>query len=470
MTKTMKLGMLSLAASAILVGCGSSTTSDNNNNTNLETGYFIDAPVEGLAYTTTSGEKGVTDKYGRFQYKHGDKVKFTIGKLDLGTATPDQEGLVTPETIAQNDDTLKVQILRVLQALDSDNDPSNGITIPEDVVTALTTSLTKEVSIHEVKDDDKLLDLDPTLAEKLDKDYDGHIDVDETKAQTHFDNSISKWKQGHKPDQDEEHQADNDNAQKGNGKGEGKGNGKGNGQGHSDENGKGNSDNMQEGGHGNGEENGNHGEGSKGSFDINQYPVTQNLTQELKDALAYMGNEERLAYDVYMTLYNYHEETNNDEIKQFKNIATRSEIKHVGIVQDLVRRYNLGADDVTNVETPVADNGVSFEEMPMGKYDVAEIQELYDALYEHGIEDRQKALEVGCMVEVTDVDDLDKYITYAEEANATDILEGFKVLRSGSYNHYWAFDKGLKNMGVEAGCGILGEKYAKTAEEYPSNH
>jgi len=42
MTKTMKLGMLSLTASAILVGCGSSSTSDsttiNDTTTNLETG------------------------------------------------------------------------------------------------------------------------------------------------------------------------------------------------------------------------------------------------------------------------------------------------------------------------------------------------------------------------------------------------------------------------------------------------
>jgi len=182
-----------------------------------------------------------------------------------------------------------------------------------------------------------------------------------------------------------------------------------------------------------------------------------------------MGNEERLAYDVYMTLYDYHEK-NGDEIKQFKNIATRSEITHIGIVQDLVQRYNLGAEDVTNVENPVADNSVSFEEMPMGQYDIPKIQELYNTLYNIGIQNRQKALEVGCMVEVTDVNDLDEYITYAEEANATDILEGFKVLRNGSYNHYWAFDKGLKNMGIENGCASLGEEYAKTPQEYPSSN
>jgi len=432
----MKLGIISLAASAVLIGCGSSDT--NSNDTSLETGYFIDAPVQGLAYQTASGVQSTTDQYGRFNYKKGEKVRFMLGKLDLGEVAPDQEGLVTPATLAGDDETLKVQLLRVLQALDSDNDPSNGITIPQDVVDSLS-KLSEEKRIADVKDDTTLLSLDKTLAEKLDEDYDGVIDIDHSQAEQHFDNSLSKWQSGMKPDHDAFSGSQNQ------GNGNGNGNGQGNGQ-------------------------GGHGTGSGGTFDLSQYPVMQNLTPELKDALAYMGNEERLAYDVYMNLYNYHVENSGDAIRQFQNIASRSEIKHIGIVQDLVRRYNLSATDLTNVENPVKDSSVSPEDMPMGQYDVPAIQELYDTLYAKGIQSRQDALEVGCMVEVTDVDDLDKYIGYAEEANATDILEGFKILREGSYNHYWAFDKGLKNMGVAEGCAVLGDKYAKTKEEYPSSH
>jgi hypothetical protein len=73
------------------------------------------------------------------------------------------------------------------------------------------------------------------------------------------------------------------------------------------------------------------------------------------------------------------------------------------------------------------------------------------------------------MVEVTDIDDLDKYIEQAKEINATDVVEAFNVLRDGSYNHYWAFDRGLKNIGVSEGCAAAGEEYAKTADEYPQN-
>ncbi len=435
MKNYIKLGTLSLIASAILVGCGSSTTTSSNPTTsnsnssssNLETGYFIDAPVEGLAYETASGEKGTTDKFGRFKYKHGEKVKFKIGKLSLGEATPDQEGLVTPESIAENDSDLKIQLLRILQALDSDNNPSNGITISSDVVQALA-SITQEITVLELKDDSAILKVNSDLADILDKDYDGHIDVDKDKAEEHFQESIAKWESGNKPD-------DNHNEAQEHGQ--------------STQQSSANSEEQ-------------HGNGAK--FDASQY-ATSILTQDVKDALAYMGNEERLAYDVYMNLYNYHLE-NGEEIKQFYNIATRSEIKHVGIVQDLVRKYNLNPEDTTNVENPVATKDIAFEDMPMGKYDVASIQELYDTLYAKGIQSTQDALEVGCMVEVTDVNDLKKWIAKAQEAGAEDILDGFDILINGSYNHYWAFDKGLKNMGVSEGCGVLGADYKK---DYPQN-
>ena len=62
------------------------------------------------------------------------------------------------------------------------------------------------------------------------------------------------------------------------------------------------------------------GNGGKG-FDLSAYPKTENLTQEVKDSLAYMGNEERLAYDVYMNLYDYYQKS-GVEIKQLYNIST----------------------------------------------------------------------------------------------------------------------------------------------------
>jgi hypothetical protein len=425
MKKIITLGTVSLVASAFLVGCGSSSSDDNTADavsTVYETGYFIDAPVANCEYTTTSGKSGKTDTHGKFQYKKGDKVKFSIGKLSLGEASPAEDGLITPKNLGA-DEAQTTTLLRVLQALDSDNDPSNGITISEDIIKSLQ-AMTKEVNLSKLQSDKAITDLNKDLADLLDEDFDGKIDVSHDDAQKHFDESLKQWGNGHKPD---------DN--KGQGKGQGQENNK----------------------------NG-HGDGGKGKFNIDDYPKSE-LSTALQESLAYMGNEERLAYDIYTTLYNYHNE-NGEAINQLQNIPSRSEIKHVGIVQDLVKRYDINVSELSNVSNPVKDKDVAFEDMRTGEYDITAIQELYNALYTKGIKSKQDALEVGCMVEATDINDLDKYIAQAEEANATDVIAGFNVLRDGSYNHYWAFDKGLKKIGVDAGCGVLGEEYVK---DYPQN-
>ena len=432
MKKYIKLSIVSLAASAVLVGCGSSTTTTEDSS--LETGYFIDAPVEGLAYETVSGVKGTTDQYGRFHYRKGEKVRFMLGQLEMGEAAPDQEGLVTPESLAGTDEALKVQLLRVLQALDSDNDPSNGITIPQGVIDTLS-QLPTQKSITEFTEDSQLLALDKNLAEELDEDYDGHIDVDAQRAEVHFDNSISKWQSGIKPD----HNTGAESQGKGNGQ-QGQGGGLWNG----NENGK-----------GQGTE---HGKGTGMDTDLSTYPMAT-LTNDQKYSLAYMWNEEKLAKDIYLALNELY------PTNQFYNIATRSETKHEAAVEELVQRYDI---NITNLQ----DYTVNYSEaelraLPAGTFGVDTIQELYDALYAKGSQSKIDALQVGCMVEVTDIEDLDRFIATAQEVNATDLVTVFDRLRAGSYNHYWAFDSALKAEGVAEGCASVGEAYAKTAEEYP---
>lgn len=200
------------------------------------------------------------------------------------------------------------------------------------------------------------------------------------------------------------------------------------------------------------------------AFDINNYPVSTNMSEELNTTVAYMGNEERLAYDVYMNLYTLHM-NNGEEIKQMLNIAEKAESKHIDIVQSIVNRYNL--DGATLVTNPVADSNVTLAEMPSGVYGIPALQTFYDTLYAKGQLSKQDALEVGCMIEVTDVNDLDADIELAIEDGAEDIVAAYNVLRDGSYNHYWAFDKGLKNMGVTDGCCSLGADYCRP--EYPQN-
>lgn len=168
------------------------------------------------------------------------------------------------------------------------------------------------------------------------------------------------------------------------------------------------------------------------------------LSPQLANSIQYMYNEERLAKDIYLDIYK------TQPLKQLYNIATKAETKHIEAVNQLAAKYGL-------------DTG----SYPNGKYPEQELQSLYNKLYSKGIRSKKDALEVGCMVEVVDIDDLNKYMGQAQASNAQDVLSTFNYLRKGSYNHYWAFDKGLKEIGVTNGCCSLGQAYCHP--EYPQN-
>ncbi|MEA1879525.1 MAG: DUF2202 domain-containing protein [Campylobacterota bacterium] len=190
------------------------------------------------------------------------------------------------------------------------------------------------------------------------------------------------------------------------------------------------------------------------------------LSEELVNTLSYMGNEERLAYDVYNRLYK------EWGIKTFTNIANKSEIKHIEAVQDLIQKYKLNdLNHFTNVDLPALGYmNTAVEDMEAGTYDISKIQRLYDDLVSMGSRSEIDALKVGCIVEVVDINDLDEYIHLAEASNASDVVDTFTFLRKGSYNHYWSFDKALKQRGVTDGCCKLGtiDGVNYCHPEYPS--
>jgi len=182
------------------------------------------------------------------------------------------------------------------------------------------------------------------------------------------------------------------------------------------------------------------------------------LTQDLKDSITYMYSEEGLAYDVYLNIHKI------QAVQQLQKIAENAEAKHIDAVNELAIKYDLNMTQYPDTDVPYSIEGIS-----SGVYPVEHVQYLYDLLYNKGIQSQKDALEVGCMVEVVDIDDLDKYILQAEAANAADVLTVFNFLRDGSYAHYWAFDGGLKNMGVTDGCCSLAPAlgYDFCHPEYP---
>jgi hypothetical protein len=181
------------------------------------------------------------------------------------------------------------------------------------------------------------------------------------------------------------------------------------------------------------------------------------LTSDQKYSLAYMWHEEKLAKEIYLELNKVHPTT------QLENIANNSEIKHVEYVQNLVEWYDINITNIANYEINYSADELN--NMPVGQFAIVKIQSLYDMLYDKGIASQQASLEVGCMVEVTDITDLDEYIIEAGTNQA--LIDTFNILRDGSYNHYWSFDSGLINMGVADGCCSLGSEYCHP--EYPQN-
>lgn len=413
MKNKIKLSSLSLLMAFTLIGCTESTTETSSSD-----GYFIDSAVAGVEYTTSSGIKDKTDQYGKFKYNIGDLIQFKIGKLILGEAEPNIDGLITPKSlvvddrIAPNEEESQTitLLLRTLQSLDSDNNSSNGITIDENIISKLET-LEQELNFEDLNESD-IIDLDNQLDIGLDEDYDDHIDTDEDTARTHFENSKDDWDNGKKPD--DRISGDQD---------------------------------------------------SHGNQDNND-TITTPLSLDVKKSLAYMGNEERLAYDIYNKLGSLY-----PDVKQFINIATRSEIRHISAVQTLIKKYNITDTELSDEDFNSLDyQNIEISEMTPGVYGVADIQNLYDALLSEGTTSQESALFVGCKVEVTDINDLDKYITYAQNGNNNDVVTTFNNLREGSYNHYWAFDKALKTMGVTDGCYVVGDTLLSDKNGiYPQN-
>jgi hypothetical protein len=143
--------------------------------------------------------------------------------------------------------------------------------------------------------------------------------------------------------------------------------------------------------------------------------------QEITD-LKFMREEEKLAYDLYNRLYDLWGNT------IFSSIAV-SEARHKDSVLNLLNQYGI-AD-------PAAGYGA-------GEYSNSAIQALYDQLLADGSVSELAALQVGVLVEETDIDDLDAAI--ANTSNSA-IIRVYSNLRKGSLNHLSAFSNQVEALG-----------------------
>ncbi len=122
-----------IAAVAMLAACGGSDEPA------LKTGTFSASPVSGLSYQGARTAPTTTDAAGRFSYKEGETLTFSVGSLSLGSA-PGAEMLtplsITSGAAAANDVRVNNKLI-LLQTLDQDGDLNNGIQISDAARTAV---------------------------------------------------------------------------------------------------------------------------------------------------------------------------------------------------------------------------------------------------------------------------------------------------------------------------------------------
>jgi hypothetical protein len=157
----------------------------------------------------------------------------------------------------------------------------------------------------------------------------------------------------------------------------------------------------------------------------NPAPVSSQIAADL----AYMREEEKLARDVYNEL------SQTWGTGTFSNIAG-SEQRHTDAIAALLGRYG--------VADPTANKAA-------GTYANPALQKLHDDLVARGSKSLTEALEVGKLIEQTDIADLDKRIARTTQS---DIVAVYKNLRVGSEHHLSAFSRRLTGGGAGTGAGM----------------
>jgi len=150
----------------------------------------------------------------------------------------------------------------------------------------------------------------------------------------------------------------------------------------------------------------------------------EDLNSSEEDGLFFMREEEKLARDVYIAMYE------KWDLNIFNNIS-KAEQKHMDAVKVLLDRYSM--------EDPIKND-------VFGVFENEHLQTLYNDLIETGNKSLVDALIVGQSIEEIDILDL---IKYTEEIDNADITFVYDNLNRGSRNHLRAFVRNLVDQGAE---------------------
>lgn len=150
---------------------------------------------------------------------------------------------------------------------------------------------------------------------------------------------------------------------------------------------------------------------------------TPTLSQADADGLIFMREEEKLARDSYIRMFELWSE------QVFTNIS-ESEQTHMDLLFDRVEQYGLTDKDLVLPDT--------------GKFINDDLQTLYNQLIAQGKDSTIAAFIVGATIEEVDIVDLVKFI---DATSNEDLKCTYDVLLIGSRNHLRAFVKNMNGMG-----------------------
>lgn len=137
--KQVKTILLAGSVAFLMSACGGGGSTGSSDSISVEssiepaatgTSFYIDSAVSGVNYKCGSQE-GITAADGSFTFEMGSGCTFYLGDIELRAV---DAGLLTDGGNVYETD---VEIARILQSLDSDANPDNGITISADMIRVL---------------------------------------------------------------------------------------------------------------------------------------------------------------------------------------------------------------------------------------------------------------------------------------------------------------------------------------------
>ena len=201
--KIRTLQQIGIATFTLLIaaGCGGGGSSGKSGKA-----YYVDAAVSGINYECGS-HKGVTDSDGGFVFESGKGCSLYIGDAKLRDI--DSSELADGKKILETD----VKRAQLLQTLDNDGNPSNGITITPAVAKSVSKHLGQNGAIA-VPTSQGDLDLLHAEIQNEAPEYGGRS-VTENEAHQHLaetENELSNHDSGHTNDNSNHTGSDNHNS------------------------------------------------------------------------------------------------------------------------------------------------------------------------------------------------------------------------------------------------------------------